>query len=41
MNASQQLRREVYGLLGVPIDAADMATALLQLGKLLAIQVHF
>jgi N-acetylglucosaminyldiphosphoundecaprenol N-acetyl-beta-D-mannosaminyltransferase len=33
MNASEQLRREVYGLLGVPIDVADMATALLQIRK--------
>ena len=33
MIASEQLRREVYGLLGVPIDAADMATALLEIRK--------
>jgi len=33
MNASEQLRREVYGLLWVPIDVADMATVLLQIGR--------
>ncbi len=33
MSASEQLRREVYGLLGVPIDVADMAAALFQIRK--------
>ena len=33
MSASEQLRREVYGLLGAPIDVADMATVLLRIGN--------
>src|SRR5215469_6536033 len=33
MNASEQLRREVYGVFGVPIDAVDMTTVLRSVGK--------
>src|SRR5215472_12531615 len=33
MSAPEQLRREVYGVFGVPIDSVDMAAVLRSIGK--------